>query len=409
MARSNPNCGNRLEGRKPLTRRVTAKGVMQMKSLKLTAAVLLIGTAALTSGCSWAQRGAAAGGVAGAVAGAGIGNATVAAPATGSIIGGTSGALVGGAGGDLYDQVTMKDKNRELENLRAEVLNKESEIAALRASGMTPEKEAELASATSRLAELEAQLADAQAALNAAKAEAENVAMSRTALENEASAKAAEAQQLRTALTEAEARKQVVDEELVRLRTEADSLRAAVVEKETELKETRGQMDVLQTSLQGKQQQLASLEGELNNLNVQLEETARGLTLTIAESLLYEPGKAELTKDGKKLLGDVATILKERFPKNEFIVEGHTDNQPIVRSGWRSNWELGAARALTMVHELVDNQGIAPSRISATTFGEFRPSGSNDTAEGRRLNRRAVIVVVPESLPLQRQNLALAK
>jgi chemotaxis protein MotB len=383
---------------------------MQMKALKVTAAVMLIGTAALsTSGCSWAQRGAAGGGLAGAVAGASIGNATAAAPATGAIIGGTSTALVGGAAGDAYDQVTLKDKNRELENLRAEVLNKESEIAALRATGLTPEREAELSAAQSRLGELENQLSQAQAALDAAKAEVQTTALTRSALETEVSSREAEMNNLRMELAASDARRQVVEEETSRLRAEADSLRAAVIAKETELKDAQGTVNVLQTSLQGKQQQLQELEGELQTLNVELEETSRGLTLTIAESLLYEVGKAELSKDGKALLGNVATILKERFPKNEFIVEGHTDNQPIVRSGWRSNWELGAARALTMVHELVDNQGIAPSRISATTFGEFRPAGANTTTDGRRLNRRAVIVVVPEELPLQRQNLALVQ
>ncbi|MBI1290386.1 OmpA family protein [bacterium] len=381
-----------------------------MKALKVTAAVMLIGTAALTtSGCSWAQRGAAGGGLAGAVAGASIGNATMAAPATGAIIGGTSTALVGGAAGDAYDQVTLKDKNRELENLRAEVLNKESEIAALRATGLTPEREAELSAAQTRLGELEQQLAEAQASLDAAKAEVQTTSLTRSALESEVSSKAAEMENLRAEIAAADARRQVSEEEAARLRSEADTLRAAVVAKEAELKEARGTLNVLQTSLEGKQQKLQELQTEMQNLNVQLEETSRGLTLTIAESLLYEPGKAELTKDGKKLLGEVATILKDRFPKNEFIIEGHTDNQPIVRSGWRSNWELGAARALTMVHELVDNQGISPSKVSATTFGEFRPSSSNDTTDGRRLNRRAVIVVVPEALPLQRQNLALAK
>jgi chemotaxis protein MotB len=354
------------------------------------------------TGCSSAQKGAASGGVVGAIVGASVGQATAAAPLTGAWIGGLGGATVGGATGDIFDQMSDADRAREMENLRAELDSRNAEIAALRAGGAGGADPAELAAAQNRISELETTIAGLNNALDGANAELENGQASRLELQNELEA-------LRAQVAEAESRNRINEAEIARLTAEVESLRNQLEAKEATVADLGGKLEILQTSLQGKAQQLAELEGELNELNVQLEETSRGLTLTIAESLLYEPGMAELTTEGKALLGNVARILKDRFPRNEFLIEGHTDNQPIVRSGWRSNWELGAARALTMVHELIDQHGINPGRVSATSYGEFRPSSTNATPEGRRLNRRAVIVVLPEQLPLQRQHLALAK
>ncbi|MBI5153956.1 OmpA family protein, partial [Candidatus Poribacteria bacterium] len=111
-------------------------------------------------------------------------------------------------------------------------------------------------------------------------------------------------------------------------------------------------------------------------------------------------------KSGEELMGNVATILQTNFPGRELVIEGHTDNQPIKYSGWGSNWELGSARALTVLHTLAEKHGFDPGKLSATTYGEFRPDVPNATPEGRASNRRSVIVILPEKLPLQRNTLA---
>ena len=67
----------------------------------------------------------------------------------------------------------------------------------------------------------------------------------------------------------------------------------------------------------------------------------------------------------------------------------------IQVSPWKTNWELGSARALAVLHYLVDNHGFDPRRISATTYGEHHPVAVNSTEEGRAQNRRAVIVLPP--------------
>ncbi|PIQ87934.1 MAG: hypothetical protein COV73_01520 [Candidatus Omnitrophica bacterium CG11_big_fil_rev_8_21_14_0_20_43_6] len=76
-------------------------------------------------------------------------------------------------------------------------------------------------------------------------------------------------------------------------------------------------------------------------------------------------------------------------------MEGHTDNVPISKSGWKSNWELSTARALSVLHYLAGEQGVSPERLSAIGYGEYRPLASNETADGRKQNRRVEIVILP--------------
>ena len=79
---------------------------------------------------------------------------------------------------------------------------------------------------------------------------------------------------------------------------------------------------------------------------------------------------------------------------NEIRVEGHTDNVPIATPLYPSNWELSSARATTVGRYLAEHSDIAPQRIIAAGYGEFRPVAPNDTREGRARNRRVDLVVL---------------
>ncbi len=75
-------------------------------------------------------------------------------------------------------------------------------------------------------------------------------------------------------------------------------------------------------------------------------------------------------------------------------IEGHTDNIPISTSQFPSNWELSVARATNVLRYMLKNYEIEPNSISATGYGEFRPTADNGTAEGRGKNRRVDIVLL---------------
>ena len=120
----------------------------------------------------------------------------------------------------------------------------------------------------------------------------------------------------------------------------------------------------------------------------------RGLVITVLAEVLFDSGKTELRQESFPILDKVAKILKEELRSHNVGIEGHTDNQPIKYSGWKSNWELSTHRALSVLHYL-EEKGISPARLSAIGYGEYRPVASNDTPEGRQLNRRVEIVVLP--------------
>jgi flagellar motor protein MotB len=145
-------------------------------------------------------------------------------------------------------------------------------------------------------------------------------------------------------------------------------------------------------------QSLAALEEERKKWgdNVGVAMTDRGLAITITGDVLFNSGSDQLTTEGLALLGKVSSVLKEKYPNNPLGLEGHTDNEPISTSGWKSNWELGAARGLSVLHFLTDEAKIPPERLSATSYGEIQPVASNATPETMAKNRRAVILVLPE-------------
>jgi len=126
---------------------------------------------------------------------------------------------------------------------------------------------------------------------------------------------------------------------------------------------------------------------------VQVHSEARGLVVTLlSDKSFYNSGSAEIKPATLKILDGVAPLLKRNG--NPVAVEGFTDNVPISTDQYPTNWELSAARAVGVARHLVEDDGIAPSRISATGYGEFRPRNNNATDEQRQENRRVDIVLL---------------
>jgi len=138
------------------------------------------------------------------------------------------------------------------------------------------------------------------------------------------------------------------------------------------------------------------LSQEIKDKQISLRMSEKGLVITFVADVLFDSGKAKVRTSAYGSLDKVARVLEDNVPQLNVGIEGHTDNVPIKSSGWKSNWELSTARALSVLHYLVDNKGISPDRVSAIGYGEYRPVASNDTKEGRQLNRRVEIVILPQ-------------
>ena len=80
----------------------------------------------------------------------------------------------------------------------------------------------------------------------------------------------------------------------------------------------------------------------------------------------------------------------------EVQVEGYTDNVSISTDCMKDNWDLSVARATSVVRILQNDFSISPSRLIAAGRSEYMPLESNDTAEGRSINRRTRIVILPK-------------
>jgi len=136
--------------------------------------------------------------------------------------------------------------------------------------------------------------------------------------------------------------------------------------------------------------------------------------LRLVDRVLFALNDDKLTDKGKVVIDKVAAALKE-IPDKQIWVQGHTDDQPIINlppkpqpppkkgqkplpppAGPRfaTNWELSAARALTVVHYLQDVSKIEPSRLAALAFGQYRPLSRGD----KSANRRIEIVLYPKPI-----------
>ena len=137
------------------------------------------------------------------------------------------------------------------------------------------------------------------------------------------------------------------------------------------------------------------LRSEMQSGDLSVGLDRRGLVVSMLDRILFDSGKAELKESAKTTLAKVADVLQESLRDHTLDVEGHTDNNPIRYSGWKSNWELSTARATEVVHYFIDQMNVSPERLSAVGYGEYHPVAANNTEDGKMQNRRVEIVISP--------------
>lgn len=125
-------------------------------------------------------------------------------------------------------------------------------------------------------------------------------------------------------------------------------------------------------------------------------EVKNGLVyVSMSDKLLFKSGSARVESKGKEALESLASVLKSN-PDIDILIEGHTDSVPISTANFRDNWDLSVARATAIVRILADDHGVQETRLTAAGRGEFEPRATNETAEGRALNRRTEIILSPK-------------
>lgn len=135
--------------------------------------------------------------------------------------------------------------------------------------------------------------------------------------------------------------------------------------------------------------------GNLDDKDINIKVDKGVVYVDISDKLLFKSGSYEITDRAKEVLGKVAKVLNNQ-PEIEFMVEGHTDSLPISIPGIQDNWDLSVKRATTVVRVLQNTYGLDPKRMTAAGRSQYLPLATNGTPEGRSVNRRTRIVILPQ-------------
>lgn len=136
------------------------------------------------------------------------------------------------------------------------------------------------------------------------------------------------------------------------------------------------------------------------------------IVLTVASTALFDSGKADLKSSAHSMLANACKTVKAKFPSNCIRVEGHTDSTPVVHNKARypDNMALSIARARAVYDFMIKDGGISASKMYMAGYGEFQPLVHPEkTAADRAKNRRVEIVIMPDTVKVQKEQLANVK
>jgi len=135
-------------------------------------------------------------------------------------------------------------------------------------------------------------------------------------------------------------------------------------------------------------------EQRLQQQGLDLHREPRGLVISIPQAVLFASGDDRISTGAYPMVSQIAAVLRD--VNNKVALVGHADAIPIHNQRFKSNWELSAARSLSLLGLLASNYGIEESRLSIQSYGSYSPRSSNDTEAGRAENRRVEILILNE-------------
>ena len=132
---------------------------------------------------------------------------------------------------------------------------------------------------------------------------------------------------------------------------------------------------------------------ELKEVDVQV---LKGVVyISLADNMLYKSGSYEINDRAAETLSKIAKIITD-YKDYDVLIEGNTDDVPVLRENIRNNWDLSCLRASSVVQYLQTKFGVDPKRLTAGGRGEYNPIASNSTAVGKQRNRRTQIIITPK-------------
>lgn len=134
-------------------------------------------------------------------------------------------------------------------------------------------------------------------------------------------------------------------------------------------------------------------DGEEDDIKIDINETV--VMITISDKLLFKSGSFRVNPKANNLLERLANVINSE-PALEVMVEGHTDAQTVKPGAYiKDNWELSVERSTAVIRTLQDKYGVAPEKLIAAGRSSYHPLTENESADGRAINRRTRIVILP--------------
>ncbi len=135
-----------------------------------------------------------------------------------------------------------------------------------------------------------------------------------------------------------------------------------------------------------------ALKEEIEKGLIEVSIEDQKIVIRIQEKGSFPSGSAQMIEPFKEVITKINKAIQHSNGK--IVVSGHTDNLPIHNSQFRSNWELSASRAVTVLHELSKNSSINKERFEIKAYADTRPLAPNDTPSNRAKNRRVEVALV---------------
>lgn len=134
---------------------------------------------------------------------------------------------------------------------------------------------------------------------------------------------------------------------------------------------------------------------DINDEDVTVEVKKGVVYISLSDKMLFKSGSYDIQPRAETVLGKIAKVVNDH-KELDILVEGHTDNVPINTACLKDNWDLSAMRATAVVRSLQKKYGVAPERMTAGGRSEYVSKATNATADGKSLNRRTEIVILPK-------------
>lgn len=134
---------------------------------------------------------------------------------------------------------------------------------------------------------------------------------------------------------------------------------------------------------------------DINDDDVHVEVKKGVVYVSLSDKLLFKSGSDEINPAAYGILEKIARVLNDR-KELDILVEGHTDNVPIATKVFSDNWDLSAKRATSVVRLLQNKFAVEPNRMTAGGRSQFVPKADNATPQGRQMNRRTEIILLPQ-------------